>query len=413
MNMETPAWSIALSPSTADWRLWQFQREVMQQAPEQVSPLLPVLTLAGSFTPRLGVDFLMLQDAMASAGTLGPAGYLLEGWGWRRDREGWVLGCRVVPSAALIALADTLHQKVLPLVGHGGLSPLCWEVPLVRANGRQPPGCLSTAPPPPEGHGLLSRLLSWVRLRGLISFEVNPGIPPLCLPQEGLRLTILSEQKSAGGYDLVTQTRLNRYCSMSRAAWSDTLAGYRERTLWSSPRRGDPPYLISDLHLGHADIIQYCSRPFPDRSTMDQALVAGWNQVVSPGDQVFFLGDLCGSPAQVPEYLPALSGAITWVQGNHDPSSGGTCERLALTVDGIDLLLVHDPANAPPEFDGWVVHGHTHNRRLHRYPFFSKGERTINVSAEVIGYRPVSLSVLVEMIRTCDQDLLVYTPPQG
>lgn len=413
MDMEPPAWSIALSPSTADWRLRQFQREVMQQVPGEVSPVHPVLTLAGPFTSRPGIGFSILQDAITSTGAPGPAGYLLDTWSWRRDPEGWVLCCKVVPSAALMTLADALHQKVLPLVGDGGLSPPCWEVPLVRAGGRQPPASLSAAAAPPEDRGLLSRLLSWVRRLGPVSPEVDPGMPPLCLPQEGLRLTILSEERAAGGYDLVTQTWLNRYRSTSRAAWSETLAGYRERALWSSPLRSGPPYLISDLHLGHADIIQYCSRPFSDRSTMDQALIAGWNQVVSPGDQVFFLGDLCGSPVQVPEYLPTLSGAITWVQGNHDPASGGTHEHLVLTVDGTDLLLVHDPADAPPGFDGWVVHGHTHNRRLHRYPFFSVEARTINVSAEVIGYRPVSLSSLVEMIRTCDRDLLVHAPLLG
>lgn len=411
MNMETSAWSIVLSPSTADWRFRQFQREIREQASGEVSPVLPVLTLAGPFTPRPGVDFLMVQDAVASAGASGPAGYLLDNWGWRRNSSGWVLGCRVIPSAALRALADSLHQHLLPLVGDGGLSPPCWEVPLVRAEGRQPPGSLSTPAAPLEGRGLLSRLLSRLRPGAPVSFEVNSDLIPLCLPQDGLRLTIYSEEKSAGGYDLVTQTWLNRYRSTSREAWSRTLAGYREKAFCSSSRRGGPPYLISDLHLGHADIIQYCSRPFPDCSTMDRALIAGWNQVVNAGDQVFFLGDLCGSAAQVPEYLPALSGAITWVQGNHDPSSEGNPECLALTVDGVDLLLVHDPADAPPAFDGWVVHGHTHNRRLHRYPFLSVRERTINVSAEVIGYRPVSLSSLVEMIRTSDHDLLFLPFP--
>jgi calcineurin-like phosphoesterase family protein len=409
--METSSWSISLTPSTADWRLRQLQREVMEQGPGEVSPIPPILTLAGPFTSRPGVEFVNLQEAVASAGIQGPAGYLIDGWGWRRDLEGWILGCRVVPSTALIILADTLHRMVLPLVGDDELAPPRWEVPLVRAPGCQPPESLTAPAPPQKDRNLFSRFISWVRPREAVSFEVNSRIPPLCLPLEGLRLTLLAGEQPAGGYDLVMQTWLNRYRSTSREAWSDTLASYREQILWSSPRRGGPPYLISDLHLGHADIIQYCSRPFPDHSTMDRALIAGWNQVVSPGDQVLFLGDLCGNPTQVPEFLPALSGAITWVQGNHDPSSGEVCERLALTVDGVDLLLVHDPADAPPTFDGWVVHGHTHNRRLHRYPFLSVRRRTINVSAEVIGYRPVSLSSLVAMIHTSDHDLLVSPLP--
>ena len=35
-------------------------------------------------------------------------------------------------------------------------------------------------------------------------------------------------------------------------------------------------YWTSDLHLGHANIIQYTGRPFADVDEMNRALIEGW-----------------------------------------------------------------------------------------------------------------------------------------
>ena len=60
--------------------------------------------------------------------------------------------------------------------------------------------------------------------------------------------------------------------------------------------------------------------------------------------------------------------------------------------------MVHDPDDAPPAFDGWVVHGHLHDSDLRRFPFFDPASRRINVSVETAGYAPVPLSEI------CDAD---------
>jgi calcineurin-like phosphoesterase family protein len=67
--------------------------------------------------------------------------------------------------------------------------------------------------------------------------------------------------------------------------------------------------------------------------------------------------------------------------------------------ENLKFLLIHDPADAPPAFDGWIIHGHHHNNDLLHYPFMNFIQRRINVSAEVIGYKPVSLHEIVERIR--------------
>jgi len=46
-------------------------------------------------------------------------------------------------------------------------------------------------------------------------------------------------------------------------------------------------WFTADLHLGHANIIRYCDRPYADVDVMDRDLVARWNDTVAPADEVW------------------------------------------------------------------------------------------------------------------------------
>lgn len=50
-------------------------------------------------------------------------------------------------------------------------------------------------------------------------------------------------------------------------------------------------WFTADFHLGHANIIRYCSRPFSTVEEMDQAIVERLNASVKPNDVLYFLGD--------------------------------------------------------------------------------------------------------------------------
>lgn len=142
-------------------------------------------------------------------------------------------------------------------------------------------------------------------------------------------------------------------------------------------------YFISDLHFNHSNIIKYCHRPFRSVQSMNNALVRNWNQVVRPQDIVILVGDIAIGDHRV--WLEKLNGNIIVVHGSHDGNVG------VPRVYYHNFLIVHDPDDAPVDWHGWVIHGHKHNNDMQNYPFINFKNKTINVSVEVIGYRPMSL----------------------
>jgi calcineurin-like phosphoesterase family protein len=81
----------------------------------------------------------------------------------------------------------------------------------------------------------------------------------------------------------------------------------------------DSVLFSSDFHLGHRNIISYCSRPFDTVEEMNKALVDNFNAKSSPQTDVFFLGDFSLSGAAVFEFLPQLVFRnFIWLGGNHD-----------------------------------------------------------------------------------------------
>jgi calcineurin-like phosphoesterase family protein len=267
----------------------------------------------------------------------------------------------------------------------------------------------------PASSGLRTRLLALAQRLGLWHGRTFP-IRPILLDDTGLRITVMHNDVILGEYDLLQQRWLSQEEIHDPRSWQQSLALYRKSAGFelSCPvvHGPDKIFLIADLHLGHANIIRYCSRPFvhEDVAVMDRVLIANWNYCIAPKDRVYFLGDLrYGRDARSEaEYRALLNGNITFIAGNHDTLfSTVTVPKAELTCDGIRFLLVHDPADAPADFDGWVIHGHHHNNDLRAFPFIDIAGKRVNVSAEVLGYAPVSLREICRIIR--EQEKAVET----
>lgn len=207
-------------------------------------------------------------------------------------------------------------------------------------------------------------------------------------------------------YDLYLRRWLAYPASISGKYERRTLREYRVRHGYQMTRPGwmEKSYIfaISDLHLGHQNAIPRYKRPFPMAkiSEMDRVLIRNWNWTVKEEDIILYLGDLSFMSDLSPEsYLKRLKGSIYYLEGNHDIYYSHMSHCLFMNYDDISFLFIHDPEELVRPFEGWVVHGHVHNKNLTDFPFFNPFEKRVNVSAEVIGYRPISLDEITRLVR--------------
>lgn len=85
-------------------------------------------------------------------------------------------------------------------------------------------------------------------------------------------------------------------------------------------------FITSDLHFGHNKPFLYEPRGFNSIEEHDEEVIRRWNNVVSPEDEVYILGDLMLNDNEHGiECLKRLNGIKHIITGNHD-----TDKRIAL-----------------------------------------------------------------------------------
>lgn len=175
-------------------------------------------------------------------------------------------------------------------------------------------------------------------------------------------------------------------------------------------------FFTSDTHFGHSNIIKYCQRPFNSAEHMDEVLISNWNEVVSPQDIVFHLGDFCfGSDKEWIKILQRLNGTKYLILGNQDLKKIANSNQIKdyfadinmqmrVVVDKQKMLLNHYPFLC---FEGgyqnvWQLFGHVHSskhstgldkeRLVHLFP------TQYDVGVDNNNYRPVSFSQVSQII---------------
>lgn len=378
----------------------------------------PHVTLYGPLTLNEGVSRQQLLDSIEKAASgFGTIPFTISSWEKKEGLHGSVIAFSVKPSDDLRQITRLIADRLAPLStslnGWDSQPERKWFHVTV-ANGLerdQASGIFSrlTSPsvsnyPKKRPIGIFPRFLYDLRQ---FRFREKPRpYSPEFVDETGLRITVMNGEVILAEYDLVRKGWTGKEEVSSPGSWQDTLREFRrqagfELTTLAPADPGDL-FVIADLHCGHSNIIRYCCRPFsyPDVSEMDSVLIDNWNYTVPLENGIWFLGDLCyGKDAKAPGfYLDRLKGKITLIRGNHDEHVPGTITSAILDYGSFRFLLVHDPSDAPPDFDGWVIHGHHHNNNLAEYPFINFAQRRVNVSAEVVGYSPVSLRELAARI---------------
>ena len=138
---------------------------------------------------------------------------------------------------------------------------------------------------------------------------------------------------------------------------------------------GAKVYFTSDTHFNHANIIDFCSRPFKNVEEMNETLITNWNRVVGVDDIVFHLGDFClGGSAEWTNVLNRLNGKIYLIVGNHDIKNlrqgyydrfEGILMQMHIEIGKQKIYLNHCPflCYGGAYKDTWQLFGHVHTSK--------------------------------------------------
>jgi calcineurin-like phosphoesterase family protein len=184
----------------------------------------------------------------------------------------------------------------------------------------------------------------------------------------------------------------------------------------------DAVFFTADTHFDHEMVAKL--RGFDTPAEHDAELVARWNRTVSPGDEVWHLGDVgIGRLERSAPWLAQLNGTIHLITGNHDAPWPGNrhahrrqrawLEHFASVqafarrkIAGRQVLLSHFPFTGDHTEDErftpyrlrdpgdvLLLHGHVHDAwKVHG--------RQVNVGVDVWDLAPVPLAVIEDLVRS-------------
>lgn len=136
-------------------------------------------------------------------------------------------------------------------------------------------------------------------------------------------------------------------------------------------------FVTSDLHFNHDKEFLYAPRGFFSAEEMNEAIVIKWNEMVSPEDTVYILGDvgMGKDTAANIELLKSLNGKLYLAIGNHDSDAKIEAYKQANIFEDIQFgyrlkikkkicVLTHYPTIVANDGDAPTInlYGHTHQQ---------------------------------------------------
>lgn len=153
----------------------------------------------------------------------------------------------------------------------------------------------------------------------------------------------------------------------------------------------------SDPHFHHRNMA--IKREFKNEIEMNEHIINEWNKIVCKKDVTWILGDITMEKDNY-EILNKLNGIKKIVLGNHDKPQhiksllnycNLVCSSFKKGIKELksNIILTHIPIHES-EINRFKynIHGHVHDKSL-------SDKRYINVSAEVIDYKPKTIQELI------------------
>lgn len=167
-------------------------------------------------------------------------------------------------------------------------------------------------------------------------------------------------------------------------------------------------FQTADTHFGHSGILSprmTSPRPFASIEEHDETLIANWNAVVRPDDEVWHLGDFAMdcTPAYARKCFDRLNGTKRLVIGNHErlgrrlPWASQHDGIHQTVIDGNRLVLCHYAMRAWPGIWRGALHlfGHTHGS-------LPGTRRSADVGVDCWDFRPVGMNEILGRMALSD-----------
>lgn len=165
-------------------------------------------------------------------------------------------------------------------------------------------------------------------------------------------------------------------------------------------------YVISDLHLGHKNILKFAGKYRSWATTVDEhdwSLISRIRSVCrSKRDLLYILGDVAMQVDKL-ELLNEIPARKVLVRGNHDTYQDGVYRKYFDSIQGIvkkrynkqSFWFSHCPIH-PDELRGCIsVHGHVHANSVRAKPSGTPDRNYINVCVENCDGYPINTADLL------------------
>ena len=254
----------------------------------------PHVTLFGPLNLNEGISPDQLLDTIGQvASRYEPIPFLIDGWEKRKGIHGSVIAFLVRPSDALKNLTTAITEVLTPIT----YSYNIWDAypgekwfHVTIANRLDPFDAEEIFSVIKKSDDMLPYIdrTQTDFFSGLIKQKKKTVVKsrhiiwPVTLDETGLRITVMLGEKILAEYGLSERRWISRGYRHTSQSWQKSVSLFRKRTGFElttkKQEQTDDIFLISDLHLGHANIIRYCSRPFlvSDVAEMDRVLIDNW-----------------------------------------------------------------------------------------------------------------------------------------
>lgn len=175
-------------------------------------------------------------------------------------------------------------------------------------------------------------------------------------------------------------------------------------------------FFTSDWHLGHDTILKgFRKEVFSSTDEMNKKIISNIFEVIKPGDQLYYLGDMYWKFPQ--DELDKLFIAFKkhkinfhFITGNHDPKHlkysaivwQGTLKDIVINKQPITLCHYPMVVWNKSHYNAWQLHGHIHYKDSTWFKLFERDiyeGKQINVNCELHNFMPLSFEELFELMK--------------